>query len=556
MVGLGAAGAWAATRPSGPSYRIATAGPGNVAENLVTTGTVQPISQATLSFPLSGQVATVAVQVGQQVTAGQTLASLDTTGLSAQVSAAQSTLAGAQAKLAADQASQTAAVTAAPASTAHTTAGTSAGQNATAARGKPSSAAAAQVTSAQQDVLRAQQQVDADLAKSRRDLATLQSVLGSCSSAPTQSTRPTTSTSPSPPPSATSSAGSGSGSSASSTPPPTPSETTSPSSAADGPTCQQAVNQVADDQNRTASDVQTLTKAEDSLTAVLNQAVQHAGAAPAPAGSSAGSSSAGRGGTPSTAGGAGSASHGGSGLPATAASIAADQASVDAANAQLVAVQQNLATATLTSPMSGTVAQIGFTVGQSAGQSTIQIVGPGQEEVATTVSDTSVGRVKVGQRVTVTPDGMARTLTGKVASMGLLSTSSSGTASFPVTIALDPTDQQLPLGSAASLSIILNSTPAAVTVPTSAVQTLGGASLVSVLRNGSPTPTRVTLGVVGSTLAQVTSGVNAGDQVVLANLDAPLPTATNNQGFRVIGGGGGGGGGRFGGAGGGRGPGG
>ncbi|GDY29458.1 hypothetical protein [Gandjariella thermophila] len=122
------------------------------------------------------------------------------------------------------------------------------------------------------------------------------------------------------------------------------------------------MDQVADDQNPTASDVQTLTKAESSLTAVLNQVVQQAGAASAPAGSSsgsAGSSSVGRGGTPPTVGGAGSASHGGSGQPATAASIAADQAAVDAANAELLAARQNLATATLTSPISGTAAQIG-----------------------------------------------------------------------------------------------------------------------------------------------------------------------------------------------------
>jgi multidrug efflux pump subunit AcrA (membrane-fusion protein) len=556
VVALGAAGAWAAVRPSGPTYRTVTAGPGNVTENLVTTGTVQPISQATLSFPVSGQVATIAVQVGQAVTAGQTLASLDTTALSAQVSSAQSTLAGAQARLAADQTSQTAAVTATPASAAHATASAPAGQNAAAARGRPASPAEAQIASAQQDVLRAQQQVDADLTRSRRDLATLQGMIGSCPAAPAPSGSP-----PPPSSSSTSSPGSDSptaSSTPSSTPPPTTTaETTSPSSYADGPTCQVAVNQVADDENRTAGDVQALTKAEGSLTAVLNQAVQQAGAASAAVGRPSGSAgSSQEGSSPSgssSAGRAGSSSRGAGGQPATAASLAADQASVDAANAEVAAAQQNLAAATLTSPISGTVAQIGFTPGQSAGQSTIEVVGPGQDQVTTNVSDTSVGRVRVGQPVTVTPDGTSRTLTGRVATMGLLSTSSSGAASFPVTVALDPTDQPLPIGSAASLSIILASTPAGVTVPTSAVQTLGGNSLVSVLKNGSPTPTRVGLGVVGSTLTQIISGLNPGDQIVLANLDAPLPTATNNQGFRVIGGGGRGFGGG-GGGGGGRGP--
>jgi HlyD family secretion protein len=282
---------------------------------------------------------------------------------------------------------------------------------------------------------------------------------------------------------------------------------------------------------------------------MLNKAVQQGGSLPRPSGASPGSAGSGQ----SQPAGAGSGSRGGGGQPATAATIAADQSSVDAANAEIAAAQQNLAAATLASPISGTVVQVGFVVGQNAGQSTIEIVGGGQDEVTTNVSDSEVGRVRVGQKVAVTPDGVSRTLTGQVALVGLLGSASSGSTSFPVTIALDPTDQRLFSGSAASVSIILSSTRAAITVPTSAVQSFGSQSLVSVLRNGSANPTRVTLGVVGPTLTQVTSGVKAGDQVVLANMDVPLPTATNNPGARLIGGGGGGrfGGGAGGGAGGG-----
>jgi HlyD family secretion protein len=212
---------------------------------------------------------------------------------------------------------------------------------------------------------------------------------------------------------------------------------------------------------------------------------------------------------------------------------------VDAANASVGVAQQNMAAATLASPISGTVVQVGFTVGQNSGRSSITIFGPGQDELTTTVQDSDIGKVHVGQDVTITPDGSSGSLTGKVAMIGALgSSSSSGSATFPVTISLNTTNQQLMAGAAASASIILSSTHAAITVPTSAVVTRGSSGDVTVLKNGSTTSTRVTLGTVGATLAQVTSGLNAGEAVVLADLNAPLPTATNQSTARIIGGGG------------------
>ena len=111
VVVLGGAGAaWAATRPSGPNYRTATAVAGTVTSTLDLTGTIEPVSEATVSFPVTGQVASVAVTQGQQVTAGQTLAQLNTTSMASELDSAQSSVATAQAKLASDQTSQTSTV--------------------------------------------------------------------------------------------------------------------------------------------------------------------------------------------------------------------------------------------------------------------------------------------------------------------------------------------------------------------------------------------------------------------------------------------------------------
>jgi multidrug efflux pump subunit AcrA (membrane-fusion protein) len=78
------------------AYRIAAVTTSSVTQTLQQSGTVEPISQATVSFPVAGTVATVAVKAGQAVTAGQTLGTLDTSALQASLTAQQAALAAAQ----------------------------------------------------------------------------------------------------------------------------------------------------------------------------------------------------------------------------------------------------------------------------------------------------------------------------------------------------------------------------------------------------------------------------------------------------------------------------
>ncbi len=78
---------------------------GTIQQTVASSGTIEPASQATLNFPVSGTVTSVDVKAGQTVTAGQVLATVDTTALSEEVSAAQAQLTAANDRLASDEAS-------------------------------------------------------------------------------------------------------------------------------------------------------------------------------------------------------------------------------------------------------------------------------------------------------------------------------------------------------------------------------------------------------------------------------------------------------------------
>ncbi len=78
---------------------------GTIQQTVTSSGTIEPASQANLNFAVSGAVTAVDVKAGQAVTAGQVLATVATTALSEDLSAAQEQLTSAQDKLSSDQSS-------------------------------------------------------------------------------------------------------------------------------------------------------------------------------------------------------------------------------------------------------------------------------------------------------------------------------------------------------------------------------------------------------------------------------------------------------------------
>jgi membrane fusion protein, macrolide-specific efflux system len=77
---------------------------GTIQQTIASSGTLEPASQANLNFAVSGTVTAVDVKAGQTVTAGQVLATVDTTALSDELNAAQAQLTSAEDKLASDEA--------------------------------------------------------------------------------------------------------------------------------------------------------------------------------------------------------------------------------------------------------------------------------------------------------------------------------------------------------------------------------------------------------------------------------------------------------------------
>ncbi|HEY6428732.1 MAG TPA: biotin/lipoyl-binding protein, partial [Acidimicrobiales bacterium] len=77
---------------SGSDYRTVAASTQNVNAALSGVATIEPQLEATMAFPAAGTVASVSVKVGDTVSAGQTLAQLDTQSLAQTVDQQMATL--------------------------------------------------------------------------------------------------------------------------------------------------------------------------------------------------------------------------------------------------------------------------------------------------------------------------------------------------------------------------------------------------------------------------------------------------------------------------------
>ena len=214
--------------------------------------------------------------------------------------------------------------------------------------------------------------------------------------------------------------------------------------------------------------------------------------------------------------------------PESANAVADSQASVEEATARLVEAEQALSGATLVAPITGTVGAVTSSVGAAvaAGSPVVTVIGEGAAEVTATVPLAQLEKLAVGQEATVTPVGTTASTPGTVTSLGTLPTESSETTAYPVTITVPSPPASMAAGSSATATVTVATAKEVLTVPTSAVR--GG--VVTVLSGGETSSVRVTVGAVGSSRVEITEGLAEGDQVVLADLNSPLPTDDQQTG--------------------------
>ena len=233
--------------------------------------------------------------------------------------------------------------------------------------------------------------------------------------------------------------------------------------------------------------------------------------------------------------------------------LTADQAAESAASGQVTSAEASLADATLRSPISGVVAAVSLSVGDavsgsgtgssggggggsgtgnnsnsnsnSSSSSTAQfeVISTGSWLVNATVDATGVGLIKKGDQAQITSTGATGTVYGLVSSVGVIASSSnSGSASYPVVVAVTGSPTGLHAGATATVALIYKQLVNVLTVPTLAIHSANGKSVVweskSGKLDGTHTTQAVATGLSSGGTTQILSGISSGDEVLVQTI--------------------------------------
>ncbi|MEO3867740.1 efflux RND transporter periplasmic adaptor subunit [Nonomuraea sp. B12E4] len=173
--------------------------------------------------------------------------------------------------------------------------------------------------------------------------------------------------------------------------------------------------------------------------------------------------------------------------------------------------------------------------GQKAGSAGfVEIADTGRLQLVGDFTESDVGKLKQGQQATVTFDALPGvTATGEVTQIEPVAATSNNVVQYPVTITFTKVPSQVRLGQTATVEVVTGQADDVVTVPSTAVSTSGGQTTVTLLVNGRQVRTPVRVGLRGTTLTEITSGVSEGDQIV-----PPATTGGTGGNLRIPGGGG------------------
>lgn len=233
--------------------------------------------------------------------------------------------------------------------------------------------------------------------------------------------------------------------------------------------------------------------------------------------------------------------------------ITAKQNAVKSAQEDLDSAQANAAKDTVTSPISGVVAELDVKVGDSVsgGGNVAVILNQDAMQTVVSVDELDISKVAAGQKATVSLDAIpGKTFTGSVLTVDPIGTASNGVATYSVTVSIDsPTDVKV--GMTTNVEIVTQSRDNVLVVPAGAVLMKNGTkgyvlsadslfdssgksiqlSNTSTMELISKYGKEVTIGMATADQDEIVSGVSEGDELAIpVTINQEALKSLSNQG--------------------------
>ncbi len=250
--------------------------------------------------------------------------------------------------------------------------------------------------------------------------------------------------------------------------------------------------------------------------------------------------------------------------------LQSSQLSIQQQELSLQTAQQNLDDCYIRSPIAGVVSAVSAVIGETVPSPAVTIVGQGQV-AQVTLNEVDAAKVKVGDKATMTFDALpSLSVAGQVVELDPVGTVSQGVVDYNAQIAFAQANDQVKPGMSVTANIVTQADQDVIVVPNAAITTQGGASYVmepassvsdaeiasssagGIVLPVAPRLIPVTVGISNDTQTEISSGVNVGDEIIAQTIKSVTGSTASTastgsslstgSAFRTLSGAGGGGG--------------
>ncbi len=198
----------------------------------------------------------------------------------------------------------------------------------------------------------------------------------------------------------------------------------------------------------------------------------------------------------------------------------------------LLTANQNLANCYIRAPFDGIVADVGAKKGDSASSGTVVASVITRQQIAEiSLNEVDMAKVKMGQKATLSFDAIEEmTITGEVTEIDTLGTVSQGVVTYGVKIAFDTQDARIKPGMSVSVEIITDIKQDVLLVPNSAIKSQNSTQYVEVMGADNIVHSQeIEAGISNDTNTEITEGIAEGDKIVTQTVSSSSSSKTNNS---------------------------
>ncbi|HRY52709.1 MAG TPA: efflux RND transporter periplasmic adaptor subunit [Candidatus Portnoybacteria bacterium] len=202
----------------------------------------------------------------------------------------------------------------------------------------------------------------------------------------------------------------------------------------------------------------------------------------------------------------------------TAEEVSAQEAQVKYAQANVQNYQAALSKTIISSPLDGIVTKRDIELGEivAANTTVYSILSAAKFEIEANVSENEIAKVELGDSVSITLDalGSDEKFVGKIVKIDPAETIVSGVIYYKVTSVFDMEDSRIKSGMTANLDIQTEQKIGVLTLPYYLVKEKDGKKYVQIMENGGIKEQPVQTGLEGETMVEIISGLSEGQEVI------------------------------------------